>query len=1236
MGSKLLIKNIGFWLAILICFKPKIFLCSNEDTKSNYWWKNLRVTGENNPGFTIMDPNDTGINFENKLPLEKSLSNQVYLNGSGVALGDVNNDGLCDIYLCSLDGANHLYLNLGGWVFKEAAKEYGIECLGDDSTGASFADLDGDGDLDLIVNGVNSATKLFRNDGNNFNQTPLHNDKYAIPGGTTIALADIDSNGLLDIYVTHYRDSTLMDMPNTEFKFRNLDGRKEIYSVNGIVVKGSKFENRFRINSKGGIEENGLPDLVYYNTGDLNFVKTVVNGERFQDSRGIPLKRPLYEWGLAAMFRDINRDGRPDLYVCNDFDTEDRLWLNVGNGRFREAPSYSLRKSSMFSMGVDFADINRDSLDDFAILDMLNRDRMVRKNQMPPRLTYQATPGKYLDRPQYMRNTLFLNRGANVFSEIAFLSGVEASDWSWCPIFFDVDLDGYEDLLITNGVERNARHLDTIIQLKKQRESNKMSNRDILLARKVFPSQSTSNVVFRNLGNLNFLDNSIDWGFNLKGITHGMACGDLDGDGDLDLVANNLNSRASIYRNETTEPRLMVKLKGPKKNSHGIGARIEVVHNQFTQSQEMIGGGRYLSSDDYSRVFAMSKGNAKLTVTWPDLTRSIINVKPNRVYSIDYQDDRSEKSGKKTMQLPMFSLLRAEGVTPHKENLKESTQPLLPRGLYEAGPGIACGDLDKDGWDDLAISNGRGGAVSLYRNLKGRGLGSFKDTISSINSRDGLSLLISEGHLIQCFSNLEDGLAFGDMVTVNKLGKDIVQRIKAVAESAGHMSMADVDCDGDLDLFIAGRSIANHYPKPVDCWVYINENGKFVQNDSWSKAFKKIGVATSAVFAPINSDSKPDLILACEWGSPKVFINTGVSFKEETKPYGLDKYTGLWIGVDVGDFNADGLVDFVMTNRGLNSSYKASNERPLVIYHGDINDDGVWDIIETEYGEGNTLYPRRNASTFAEAMPWITERFNNYADYSTMNISELFGSSLLDEMNRLEVTKLESTVFLQKNNRFIPKNLPIEAQFSSAFSPVVADFDNDGAQDIAISQNQFNLNLEESRDDAGLGVILIGAGNGEFNSLGIAESGFVIPGEGRAAAVMDFNHDGLMDIIVSQNGNLPRLFKNQNKRRGLRVTLKSTEGNINGVGASMRLLYKDEPTHIGAKHIVRMGSGYLSQNTTTQIIGDSETAVGLIVTWPNGNEEGSDSELFTFDSRQLEVIAEKGKGVRWAKPNEVH
>lgn len=1213
------IKTHAALVALAVSSLGQALPASDWVDAGNHRWRVLEVAPGGSTGFTRLDPSASGIRFSNRLDVEKSLQNQVYLNGSGVALGDVDGDGRCDIYLCGLDNPNHLYLNRGDWKFEEAAGQYGIDCTGKDSTGAALADLDGDGDPDLIVNTIHSGTLLFRNDGNGF--TAVRDEAAGLAsarGGMSLALADFDADGRLDIYVAHYRDTTLMDMPNTHFNFRTVGGRREISTVDGVPVEGSRFENRFRLNERGGIEENGLPDVLYRNLGQFRFEQNIVGGRQFMTAKGTPIPGALLEWGLSVMFRDINRDGKPDIYVCNDFDGHDRLWLNAGAGRFREAPVLALRKTSMFSMGVDFADINRDGLDDFIVVDMLNMSHQTRKNQMVPRLQYSPVPGRYNDRPQRMHNTLFFNRGYGVFSEIAHFAGLAASDWSWGSVFIDVDLDGLEDLLVTNGVERNARHLDTILHLRKQREGRELPKREILLARRVFPAQATANAAFRNQGDLRFTETAAEWGFGDEEISHGLACGDLDGDGDLDLVVNNLRSPAGVYRNNSAKPRLAVRLSGPPGNAAGIGARIEVEHAALTQSQEVIAGGRYLSSDDPMRVFAMSDGVARLKVTWPDLTESVIEkAEPNRLYQVRYQAGTANSSAEKP-SAALFNLLKFPVAQPHIETVSSDSQPLLPWSLGQDGPGAAWGDLDGDGWEDLAVASGRGGATTLYRNEAGKRFSLLEpNTPLPKSARDALAVLVAGGQLLQSFSNHDDGLAFGDMVTVSQADGSLRQTVAAKAASAGQLAMADVDGDGDLDLFVAARALPGRYPQPAASWLYLNDGGEWRESAAWSSTLQNTGMVAGAVFADVNSDSAPDLLLACDWGTPTILINIGTGFVDETEPLGLAKFTGFWRGIDVGDFNGDGRIDFVVANRGLNAGYEASEEEPFVAFYGDLDEDGRGEVIET-VRENGKLHPRRSLSTLNSAMPWLTEHLRSYDQYARLTVDGLSGPARLANAARAEITTLQSMVFLRDDGGFEARPLPHEAQLTAAFSPVVADFDNDGAEDIVLSQNEFSVHGEESRQDAGFGLLLAGRGDGSFEGRGIGESGLTVFGEGRGAAAADFNHDGRTDLVICQNGSKPKLFLNQAKHRGLPVRLQAGEGNRDGVGAILRL---ESNGKLGPARVVRLGSGFLSQNATTQILGGAEEVTALRVAWPSGG-----SERFELTPGQAAITAVEGQG----------
>src|SRR6266568_3954591 len=799
----------------------------NWQTGPGYRWRPLQVPGAGKTGFTLLPPSSTGILVPTSLAAERYLTNSMLLNGSGVAAGDVDGDGLCDLYFCRLDGPNVLCRNLGGWKFEDVTAAAGVACPALDATGAVFADIDGDGDLDLIVNSLAGGTHVFVNDGQGHftpqtNTPPLNYQR----GGTSLALADIDGDGDLDLYVANYRTWTIRDQPVSAVKVENVQGRPTVVRVNNRLVSDPDLVGRFTVGVNGELQEHGEVDALYLNDGTGRFSPVPFTGGSFLDEDGRPLTEPPYDWGLSVMFRDMNGDGAPDIYVCNDFHSPDRIWINSGKGQFRAIPRLALRHTSIYSMGVDFADINRDGYDDFFVVDMLSRHHQQRHNQGGILFPVHVTIGEMENRPEYSRNTLYLNRGDGTYAEIACLSGTISSDWSWTPVFLDVDLDGFEDLLITTGHELDSANVDVMNRAEAIMAARKLSALEQLHLRKMYDRLDVPKVAFRNRGDLTFEEVGEAWGFNTRSVAHGMALADLDGDEDLDVVVNNLNGAVGVYRNESNAPRVAVRLKGQRPNTRGIGAKVWVYGGAVPiQSQEVICGGRYLSSDDPMRVFAAGSltNLMRIEVSWRSGKRSVINgVKANRIYEIDEAGSIDVQSSKFKVQSsepgPLFvDVSQLLQHSHHEEEYNDfARQPLLPNKLSQLGPGVGWFDVDGDGWEDLMIGSGKGGTLAVYRN---DGRGGFErltnGVLEEVVTRDQTSVLgLGRGKILVGSANYEDGSAAGGSVKEYDLVNGSVEDRLAGAEwSVGPVVLGDIDGDGDLDVFVGGRVIGGKYPE---------------------------------------------------------------------------------------------------------------------------------------------------------------------------------------------------------------------------------------------------------------------------------------------------------------------------------------------------------------------------------------------------------------------------------------
>ncbi len=1166
-----------------------------------------------------MSAGATGIQFANALAAARGLTNQLLLSGSGVALGDVDGDGRCDIYLCGLDSPNALYRNLGDWKFQDIATNAGVACADQSSTGAVLADVDGDGDLDLLVNGWGRGTRLFMNDGKGrFAEATAPSGLKGGSASLSMALGDIDGDGDLDLYVANYRMNLLQDQPNLEIRVATTNNRPYVSMVGGRPATAADRE-RFTINpATGSIIENGEADVLYRNDGRGHFTPVSWTDGSFVDESGRPATTPL-DWGLSVMFRDMNGDRAPDIYVCNDMESVDRIWVNDGQGRFQAIPRLALRHTCLASMGIDFADINRDGLDDFFVVDMLAPDHRGRQTLLASRAAL-TPPGRLENRPQYMRNALYLNRGDGTYAELAQLSGLDATDWSWMPLFLDVDLDGYEDVLVTTGIELSFRDADARQRSEAARAGRKLSDHEFFELRKSMPRLDTPNHAYRNRGDLTFENVSAAWGFDSRQIANGMALADLDQDGDLDVVINCLNGPALVYRHDAGAPRVAVRLKGRTPNTGGVGAKIKLLGGPVPQSQEMISGGRYLSGDDAMRVFAAGTAadGLSLEVTWRSGQRSVVSaVQPNRIYEIDEaaatNAPPAAAATKATFFKEVSDLIRHRH---HEEDFKDfGLQPLLPKRFSTLGPGVCWSDFNNDGWDDLVIASGRGGELGVFPN---NGQGGF----GRVEVADLMGRLADDQTTVLCWpwrqgmatllvgvASYESGVTnypAAASINVTPDGVHLGPSLPLTESSAGPMAMADVDGDGSLDVFVGGRVTGGRYPEPASSRLYRSEGGKFQVMDE--KQFNKVGLVSGVVFSDLDGDGDPDLVLACEWGPLKLFRNDQGRFTPWNIPVSrhasplasLPSLTGWWNSVTAGDFDGDGRMDLVAGNWGRNTKYQRYLAQPLRVHYGDWEHDGLVKLVEGYFeADLGKVVPWRHWDSLAVGMPFVKARYHGFKAFSEAGVKDILADHL-KETTELTVTTLDSMLFLNRGDRFEAVPLPVEAQLSPVFGLCVGDLDGDGHEDVFLSQNFFGVDAETTRCDGGRSVWLKGDGRGQFTAVPGQESGLLIHGEGRGAALCDYDADGRVDLVAAQNGAETKLYHNESARPGLRVRLAATAGNMVGAGAIIRLI--DAQKKPGPAREIHLGSGYWSQDSPVQVMagGVGGPPVQLQVRWPGG------------------------------------
>lgn len=1160
----------------------------------------LTVSAGTKPaGFRAHPAALAGLNFTNVLSPRDAARNQILLNGSGVAAGDYDGDGRVDLFFANLRGGGRLLRNLGDWHFQDVTVEAGLgtALAALPLTGTCFADVDGDGDLDLLVNAMGGGTRLFLNQGGGRFAAVADAGLDARSGATSLALADIDADGDLDLYVANYRTNTIR---STGFSVYNVNGRRQI-----------RPEDRDRLEylPDGRVLEHGEPDQLYLNDGTGHFAPVSWTDGRFVDEQGKALTAPLRDWSLSVAFHDFDADGSPDLYVCGDFHSPDRIWLNDGRGRFRAAPPTAVRNSPTFSMAVDFADVDLNGTDDFFVADMLDPRREFRLVQSAGLMALAGDYESTTNRPQLARNVLQLGRGDGTFAEAACYAGLEALGWTWSVAFLDVDLDGRPDLLAAAGQMFDTQDADARERIDAAGPYRPEEIPGKLLR---YPPLDSPKRAYRNLGDLHFRDEGQAWGWDdTPGIWQSICLADLDNDGDLDVVVHRLNGPPGLYENLATAPRVAVRLKGPKGNPFAVGARVELLGGAVPQQRATVtAGGRYLGGDDTLRVFAAGASTQamRLEVWWPGGTRSSVDsVQPNHLYVIEPEAASGPTNpSPATSPTPVLaSLFRDESARlgyRHYDapDAELERQPLLSRRQGQAGPGVGWVDLDGDGRDDLVIASGRGGRPGLFHNAGG---GRFELVEPDPAMRDQIGVAawpMKGGTALALVASTADEAGSPNLAELRayRATGESAPLVTLASESIGPLALADFDGDGDLDVLVGGRAVGGRYPEASPSVLLENRDGELRVHEPSRAALSRVGLINAACWADLDLDGWPELLLAGEWGPLRVFRNHAGRLEEATTALGLDRSTGWWTGIAVGDFDEDGQLDILAGNWGLNSLYRATAEHPVRLYYGDLSGQGRMDLVEASFEPSLGHWaPDRDLTTLAASLPWLRAAFPTHRQFAAATMDAVLAGAV-HPAQITEARTLATTLFLRRGARFEAVPLPPSAQLAPVFGVAVADFDLDGHLDVFLAQNFFAVAPVIGRQDAGRGLLLLGDGRGGWRVLDAAESGIAAYGEQRGVAVGDYDGDGRPDLVVAQNRAETVLLHNAGARKGTRVRLRGPVGNPAGAGAVVVQLCPDGSR--GWRREVPTAGGYGSQSSAVFCIPTPPSPLDLEVIWPGG------------------------------------
>ncbi|SOE22361.1 Repeat domain-containing protein [Spirosomataceae bacterium TFI 002] len=1045
--------------------------------------------------FSLLPSSHTGIKFKNLIqetPEFNILTYGYLYNGGGVSIGDINNDGLQDIYFTGSMVGSRLYLNKGDLKFEEIAQSAGVFAEGFWNTGTTMADVNGDGLLDIYV--CRSAAKddfkrknlLFINNGDlTFTEKAaefgIDDNGYSTQG----AFFDYDRDGDLDLYVLNH---SIQEYAS----FRSVSGGLK-------SQRDPSFEDRLYRNDNGKF--------------------TVVNDEAGLTSN-------VLGFGLGISVSDINNDGWSDIYISNDFNEQDYLYINKKDGTFTENLAGYIGHTSHFSMGSDIADINNDGFTDIMTLDMLPegnvRQKMVSGPDNYDKYQLLVKNGFY---EQSMRNMLHLNNAGKSFSEIGQFAGVYGTDWSWSTLFCDLDNDGFKDLYITNGVKKDYTNMDFMnfaVQEKlNENKSGVQMSIDKLLEN--IPGSLVENYTYRNNGNLTFSKVNEDWGLNEKSLSNGAAYADLDNDGDLDLVVNNTESEAFVYRNNSEihskNKFLKVKLIGTGMNTFGIGSKVILTIGDKKIAQELMPTRGFESSVSSDLVFGLGTSDIveELKVIWPDgKVQALKNIKPNQTISFNQYDSKIEETRELNKVTPIFSEYQAVGLSAFEHNENEFIdfyrELLLPHKLSTQGPKIAVADINNDGLEDVFVGGAKGQSGELFFQTRN---GSFMIQSNSYfiidkNSEDiGVLFFDADGDRDQDLYVISGGNEseanspeIQDRLYIND-GKGNFQKnvaaLPQMSSSGSCVKAGDFDSDGHLDLFVGGRLMPGKYPRPSASYVLQNDgkgNFKNVSSTILPDA-KQLGMVTDATWTDFNGDGKQDLIVVGEFMAIQAFENKGGVLKRVADNSGLENTEGWWNSIKSGDFDNDGDMDYILGNFGLNSQLKASVKEPITLIAKDFDGNGTLDPILCSYNMGES-YPVFSKDDMSNQLTFLKSKYVSYSEFADKRITDMFSASDLKDAIQLKANTLASG-YLENlgNNKFKLHELPFLSQIAPVYGISIQDFNNDKNLDVILAGNFYGTRVKYGRYDASKGTVLLGNGKGQFNALSNIESGIDLQGEMR-------------------------------------------------------------------------------------------------------------------------------------------